>query len=269
MRPVTERGRVPDRDARRDGAALMRALAALALAASILLASAGAALAAPHDTTSVSRATGGAKANGVSSDAALSGDGRFVAFWSTATNLSSADGDTIADLYRRDLAKDRIVLVSRASGANGAKAAAASFHAGPSISADGRRIAFLSDAANLSRDDRDALSDIFVRDLDSDETTLVSRASGKTGANSDEEAYAPAISADGRYVAFSSAATNLTPEQPAGQQVYVRDLQTHTTELVSRNPHGQQAARRPTAPPGSRRSRPTAATSRSPQRRAT
>jgi hypothetical protein len=107
MRTVTERGRVPDRDARRDGAALMRALAALALAASILHASAGAALAAPHDTTLVSRATGGAKANGVSSDAALSGDGRFVAFWSTATNLSSADGDAIADLYRRDLAKDR------------------------------------------------------------------------------------------------------------------------------------------------------------------
>ena len=121
MRTVTERGRVPDRDARRDGAALMRALAALALAASILLASAGAALAAPHDTTLVSRATGGAKANGVSSDAALSGDGRYVAFWSTATNLSSADGDGMADLYRRDLSKDRTVLVSRASGANGAE----------------------------------------------------------------------------------------------------------------------------------------------------
>ena len=190
--------------------------------------------AAPHDTTLVSRATGGAKANGVSSDAALSGDGRYVAFWSTATNLSSADGDGMADLYRRDLSKDRTVLVSRASGANGQKAAAASFHGGPSISADGRLIAFLSDAANLSRDDRDGLSDFFVRDLDSDETTLVSRASGKTGANSDEDVFSPAISADGRYVAFSAAATNLTPEQPVREQVYVRDLQTQTTELVSR-----------------------------------
>ena len=174
------------------------------------------------------------KANGISSDAALSGDGRYVAFWSTATNLSSADGDPMADLYRRDLSKDRTVLVSRANGANGAKAAAASFHGGPSISADGRLIAFLSDAANLSPDDPDGLSDVFVRDLDNDETTLVSRASGKAGANSDENVFSPAISADGRYVAFSTTATNLTPEQPVRAQVYVRDRQTQTTELVSR-----------------------------------
>ena len=140
----------------------------------------------------------------------------------------------MADLYRRDLSKDRTVLVSRASGANGQKAAAASFHGGPSISADGHLIAFLSDAANLSPDDRDGLSDVFVRDLDSDETTLVSRASGKTGANSDEDVFSPAISANGRYVAFSTTATNLTSEQPVREQVYVRDLQTQTTELVSR-----------------------------------
>ena len=81
----------------------MRALAALALAGSVVLASAATAFAAPHDTSLVSRASGGAKANGISSDAPLSGDGRYVAFGSHATILSFADPDSDYDQYVREL----------------------------------------------------------------------------------------------------------------------------------------------------------------------
>jgi Tol biopolymer transport system component len=199
----------------------------------LVLTCAGPASAAPHDTTLVSRASAGAKANGASTDGVVSGDGRYVAFASTATNLSPDDGDTVLDIYRRDLAKDRVELVSRASGASGAKAAG-SYVGRPSISGDGHVIAFMSDATNLSKDDPDSFWDIFVRDLATGETSLVSRASGSGGVKSNLRASAPAVSADGRFVAFASSATNLVPEQPAQDQVYVRDLQAGTTTLVSR-----------------------------------
>ena len=164
----------------------------------------------------------------------MSADGRFVAFWSNATNLSPDDSDTLYDLYRRDLASDTTVLVSRASGTFGAKAAATFYFGGPSMSGDGRLVAFMADAANLSPDDQDALGDIFVRDLDANETILVSRASGADGVKSNEASFSPDISADGRFVAFGSEATNLTADQPTVAQVYVRDLATSTTTLVSR-----------------------------------
>ena len=106
-----------------------------ALLGAALLAPAGAAFAAAHDTTLVSRASGpaGASANaGSIAPPAVSADGRFVAFWSNATNLSPDDSDTLYDLYRRDLASDTTVLVSRASGKFGPKAAGTFDFGGPS-----------------------------------------------------------------------------------------------------------------------------------------
>ena len=68
-----------------------------------------------------------------------------------------------------------------------------------------------------------------------DDLDLVSRASGATGAKGDNSSISPAISGDGRFVAFASHATNLVPaNDDAGSDVYVRDLQTNTTTLVSR-----------------------------------
>ena len=205
-----------------------------ALLGAALLTPAGSAHAATHDTTLVSRASSGAKANGSSVDAAMSGDGRYVAFWSSATNLSPDDGDPGHDLYRRDRAKDTTVLISRATGADGAKGQGSGY-GGPAISADGHAIAFMSDAPNLTKDDPDGLHDVFVRDVDAGETTLVSRASGSAGVKSDQHSSLQvAISADGRFVAFVTAASNLAAEQPTVAQVYVRDRQTETTALVSR-----------------------------------
>ena len=165
-----------------------------ALLGAALLAPAGAAHAAAHDTTLVSRASGpaGASANaGSIAPPAVSADGRFVAFWSNATNLSPDDSDALYDLYRRDVASDTTVLVSRASGKFGPKAAATFDFGGPSMSGDGRLVAFMADAANLSPDDKDALGDIYVRDLDSHETILVSRASGADGVKANEASLSP------------------------------------------------------------------------------
>ena len=107
-----------------------------------------------------------------------------------------------------------------------------------SVSADGRYVAFTSNASNLTADDKNHYADVFVRDRLLDTTTLVSvAATGTTGGDGDSTT--PTISADGRYVAFQSAATNLTTTPTAYTNVYVRDLVAGTTTLVSATPTGQ------------------------------
>jgi Tol biopolymer transport system component len=184
-------------------------------------------------TTLASRAPGGAKANDESDRPALSADGRLVAFTSHATNLHPDDPDGVLDVFVRDLQTHANTLVSRATGADGAKC---NEHCeAPAISADGRFVAFESRASNLDPADGDNVFDVMVRDLQTSTTTLVSRASGVGGAKSDGESFWPAISSDGRFVAFHSTGSNLDPaDRDPMNDVYVRDLQTGTTTLVSR-----------------------------------
>jgi Tol biopolymer transport system component len=219
-----------------------------------------------NTTTVASRAGGasGALGDGWSEKPSISADGRYVVFASEADNLSSEDDDSVIDIFVRDLETNTTTLVSRASGVAGAPAnrsMEAPYSDAPSISADGRFVAFSSTADNLSAEDVDfvrvvcisgkygycydlRVGDIFVRDLQTNTTTLVSRASGASGAPADDGgasafdgvlAREPAMSADGRYVAFSSAADNLSAEDDDEvRDIYVRDLQTNTTTLVSR-----------------------------------
>ena len=187
-----------------------------------------------NTTTLVSRATdaAGAKGNDDSSSAAISADGRFVAFSSDASNLHSDDGDTTEDVFVRDLEANTTTLVSRADGASGAKGNGYAIE--PAISADGRVVAFIS-ASNLDPDDGDVHQDAYVRDLEANTTTLASRADGAAGAKADEGSLKPAISADGRVVAFMSTSENLHPDDSDGwQDVFVRDLEANTTTLASR-----------------------------------
>src|ERR671910_683110 len=125
----------------------------------------------------VSRASGpnGAKGRVASFNPRISADGRFVAFRSNS-NLAPEDTDRIADIYVRDLQTQQTILVSRAAGGAGAKGIGVSQF--PVTSGDGNRIAFRSEAPNLHPDDPDTIEDIFVRDLGSGETILVSRAAG-------------------------------------------------------------------------------------------
>ncbi len=207
---------------------------AAALAVVLLLGMAGAVASAARDTRLASRASGagGAKGNG-DSHGFRSGDGRHVVFASVASNLDPSDPDSEADVFVRDLRRNRTTLVSRAGGAAGAK------RSGPSgdgsLSGDGRYVAFQSSAANLDPADTDHNSDVFLRELQTDQLTLVSRADGAGGAKANLESGFPVLSADGRHVAFTSRASNLDPADPdTRSDVYVRDLLADDATLVSR-----------------------------------
>jgi hypothetical protein len=112
-------------------------------------------------TTLVSRAAGpdGEEANGDSGQPSIARDGHFVAFSSLASNLTPPEGDASGNVFVRDLLTAATTLVSRASGRAGAPGGGAE----PSISADGAAVAFTSTGTNLSPDDSDAVSDVFVR----------------------------------------------------------------------------------------------------------
>ena len=217
-------------------------IAALLLAP-VLLAGLGAtAHAARDDLLLVSRASGAAGAAGddVSSIAAISADGRFVAFVSSADNLSAEDDNARLNVFVREPETGATTLVSRASGAAGT--AGDGFADTPSISANGRFVAFFSGASNLSGEDNDAVDDIFVRDLQTNTTTFVSRATGAAGTAGASFSAEPSISADGRLVAFASAADNLSDDDDQFVDVFVRDLRAHTTTLVSRASDANGAA---------------------------
>jgi hypothetical protein len=180
---------------------------------------------------------GGVKANAGTLAPELNGDGSVLVFWSFSTNLSPdflgvASGASTGQVYARDLDSGSVTVVSRASG-TGPVGNATSVY--PSVSADGRFVAFQSGATNLSLDDGDAQRDVYVRDLQSGTTTLVSRADGLAGIKGNRASDGGTISADGRYVVFGSESTNLSADDSdAATDVYVRDLQAHTTTLVSR-----------------------------------
>ena len=190
-----------------------------------------------NTTALVSRQSGTAPlngANGSSSDASISADGRFVAFASLADNLSGDDNDAYRNIFVRDLVANTTTLVSRQSGIaplNGADEDSSQ----PSISADGRSVAFGSEANNLSGEDNDAYDNVFVRDLVANTTKLVSRTSGLGPNGGDDSSYNPSVSADGRFVAFESYANNLSgDDDDAHPNIFVRDTQANTTALVSR-----------------------------------
>lgn len=176
--------------------------------------------------------TDGTTANGAVFAPALSRDGTKVAFRSWATNLDPADADSDEDVYLRDLAAGTTTLVSRRDGAGAPGGNGLSY--GASIDSAGRRVAFVSSATDLVTGDANGKSDVFVRDVVAGTTVLVSRASG-AGALADQDASAPIIAGDGTKVAFATTATNLGDGGgDPDRDVYLRDLATGTTSLLSR-----------------------------------
>jgi Tol biopolymer transport system component len=185
-------------------------------------------------TTLVSVGARGRQGNGSSRLAAASADGSLVAFQTLATNLGPVDRNHAADVYVRDLRRRTTTLVS--SGARDLPGSGASGR--PDISADGRLVAFESDATDLAGGDDDGVTDVFVRDLSGGTSVLVSRGLGgrpPNGASSHA-----ALSADGRYVAFQSDASNLVRgDRNHATDVFVRDLRSGRTSLVSEGPGGR------------------------------
>jgi len=187
-------------------------------------------------TVRVSIASGGAQGNDSSSEPAISADGRWVAFYSRASNLAPGDANDIHDLFAHDRQTGATLLVSQSLGGgvgNGGSYA-------PALSADGRHVAFDSLASDLVAGDTNGGYDVFVRDLVAGTTTRVSLGAG--GAEGDNWSLNPAISADGRYVAFESRAANLAGGDTNGvSDVFVRDLVAGTTSRVSLGAGGSQA----------------------------
>ncbi len=189
-----------------------------------------------NTTTLVSRATGvsGAKGDSGSDHPSISADGRYVAFSSNASNLDPDDTDGNIDVFVRDLQQNTTTLVSRASGASGAKGNG-NGSSEPSLSPDGGSVAFTSNSTNLDPDDTDAASDIYLRDLQQNTTKLVSRATGATGSKGNNFSFQPSVSDNGGSVAFTSDASNLDPgDTESTHDIFVRDLQQNTTTLASR-----------------------------------
>ncbi|MFO0981303.1 MAG: hypothetical protein U1E76_06025 [Planctomycetota bacterium] len=179
--------------------------------------------------TLVSKSSTGDLANGSSRLAAISADGRYVAFASDATNLVPGDSNGASDIFLHDT---RFAITIRVSvGAGGVQGNGDSF--APSISADARYVAFASQANDLVANDTNGLTDVFVADLWTSAMQLVSISS--SGAQGDGSSDAGAISADARYVAFRSRADNLAPGDGNGflRDVFVRDRLLASTEMAS------------------------------------
>jgi Tol biopolymer transport system component len=170
----------------------------------------------------------GVQGNGGAYKSALNADGRFVSFYSYSRNLVANDVNKMPDVFLRDRVSGTTELISVDS--NGVQADDGSFKS--AISADGRFVAFDSFATNLVVGDTNTWSDVFVRDRQNGTTERVSvRSSGKQANGGSNR---PAISADGRFVAFSSFATNLVTTDSNGTwDVFVHDRQTGVTEIVS------------------------------------
>ena len=149
-----------------------------------------------------------------------------MTFQSTANNLSPDDRNAVINVFLRDLDESSTALASRANGPNGAGGDADSADpASRPVVSDNGRVAFISQANNLSADDNDALTNVFVRDALAGTTELVSRAPGPAGAAANASSGGPTTSADGRYVAFDSPATNLVAGTLAGvSNVFRRDV---------------------------------------------
>jgi Tol biopolymer transport system component len=184
-------------------------------------------------TTRVSVASDGDEANADSSEPCTSYDGRFIAFCSNADNLVGGDTNGAEDVFVHDRRLGMTMRVSVDSAGNQGDGGSCY----PSLSADGRYVAFMSFAANLVTGDANGVGDVFLHDRLTGVTSRVSVDS--SGIEGNDISRSPSISADGRYIAFDSWASNLVPGDPSGfWDVFVRDVLTGITTMVSVNSSG-------------------------------
>jgi Tol biopolymer transport system component len=184
----------------------------------------------------ISSAGAGGGADGDSYDPSISAAGDVIAYASAATDIDADDGNGLVDVFAWDAdtgESDRVSLDILGNDPNGASSSGI-------VSAGGDYVVFASTASDLTIGDTNGKRDVFRRDLGADSTTIVSRGADG-GADADASGGRTAITPDGRYVAFASLADNLvaggTPDN-GKLNVFVRDLTTQSTVLVSGNPAG-------------------------------
>jgi hypothetical protein len=182
----------------------------------------------------VSISNDGKDANAESYEPSVSGDGNLIAFTSTASNISATEkGISNNNVFLRDMQLGTTVMISidpsTKKGGGGSNA---------SIACDGKRIAFYSHSATLVNDDKNGLWDIFLWEQDNPKLKRISlTADGKErnqGIESANRIVAPSISGNGRYIAFSTTANNMVPGDDKNfQDVFIYDAQTNSTIIAS------------------------------------
>ncbi len=170
-------------------------------------------------------------ANNISLASEVSANGRYVAFRSAATNLIASDGNgPTMDIFVQDVATGKTELISRTS--DGKATNDQSYFA--AISGDGQVVVFSSAATNLVAGDTNNAADVFLRNRKTAKTTRISvsstgnQAEWGIGSNGIVD-----ISADGRYVVFSSPSSNLVAGDNNTEDVFLRDTKTGTTTRIS------------------------------------
>ncbi len=177
----------------------------------------------------------GTEGNSDSRTAAISSNGRYVAFSSLADNLVGNDTNIASDVFVHDTSTGTTSRVS----VNTAGTEGSNDSYDPSVSSDGRYVAFSSLADNLVGNDTNGKSDVFFHDTATGITSLVSVSTASTPGNNDS--YNPSISSDGRYVAFESVASNLVPNDTnILSDIFLRDTASGTTSRVSVSSTGIQ-----------------------------
>jgi len=186
-------------------------------------------------TRRVSVASTGTEADWDCNLPSISDDGRIVAFYSSATNLTTGDGNLAFDVFVHDIQTGQTSRVSVDSA--GTEGADNSFY--PGMSPDGRFVTFYSHADNLVPGDTNLVADVFLHDRLTGATERVSLDS--SGIQGNETSELSSVSADGRYVAFASYATNLVEGDTNGwKDVFLRDRQTGETTLLNVTSAGVQ-----------------------------
>ncbi len=206
-----------------------------------------------NTTRRASVAADGTQTNGASGSVSLSADGRYLAFTSDASNLVAGDTNQAMDVFVKDLQTGTVRLVSGNNGSNGSIGSIGNAVSNQAvISADGHFVSFVSSATNLASGTIVGQSNVYLKNLDTGALSVVS--SSSTGTVSQSAAAGdPSISSDGRYVAFSSAATDLIADSgTSALRTYVKDTQTGAirfvvpTDISATNPqlsaNGQQVA---------------------------
>ncbi|HTE20091.1 MAG TPA: hypothetical protein VK689_17130, partial [Armatimonadota bacterium] len=207
-----------------------------------------AATAAASRSELVSVTPGGASGNKESSAAGISADGRYVVFFSDATDLVPNDTNGMTDVFVRDMETNTTTLVSVNLGGT-ASAEGASVTFGSVISADGRYVVFESTAHDLVAETTEQFRNVFVRDLVAQTTVLVSVDANVIGVGAGPgfrpefipTSNNPVISENGRYVLFYTPARLLPSDTNSMLDVYARDLELNATTLVSINATGSAA----------------------------
>lgn len=178
---------------------------------------------ASREMTIVSRASSGMQANGASTNPVVSADGRYVAFTSRATNLGVPISTDSSNLYWHDRVTGETRLITKQWNGDAARGVAYAVD----ISADGQTVLFDSDMRYLDPYDTGPLrwGTAYLWERATDTISRISE--GPNNQNPDNFSWAVALSADGRYVMFSSGAENITPDDTHdGEDIFIYDRQT-------------------------------------------